>query len=73
MLFLGYRHVIATLWSIGDSEAPKVADIVYTMLTCDGKPDARRATEAVHHAIRALRNDNPASPQTWAPYVHFGP
>lgn len=72
MLFLGYRHVIATMWSIGDSDAPEVADTVYTMLTREGKPDARRAAEAVHHAIRALRHSNPASPQTWAPYLHFG-
>jgi CHAT domain-containing protein len=73
MLFLGYRHVIATMWSIGDSEAPKVADTVYTMLTRNGIPDAQRAAEAVHHAIRAFRSDNPTRPQAWAPYLHFGP
>ena len=33
MQFLGYRHVIATMWTIADSPAPHVADTVYTALT----------------------------------------
>ena len=33
MQFLGYRHVIATMWTIADPVAPHVADSVYTPLT----------------------------------------
>jgi CHAT domain-containing protein len=72
MQFLGYRHVIATLWSIADSAAPRIADTVYTALSQDGKPDPGRAAEALHHAIRDLRQANPADPMLWAPYIHLG-
>ncbi|MGH3992050.1 MAG: CHAT domain-containing protein, partial [Pseudonocardiaceae bacterium] len=36
MQLLGYRHVIATLWSIYDSTAPDVADTFYSTLTATG-------------------------------------
>ena len=39
MQFLGYRHVIATMWTIADPPAPRIADTVYTALTEDGQPD----------------------------------
>ena len=42
MQFLGYRHVIATLWTIADLPSPKVADTCYTALTVDGQPDPGR-------------------------------
>jgi hypothetical protein len=38
MQYLGYRHVIATIWTINDSLAPQVADAIYTELTRDGSP-----------------------------------
>jgi hypothetical protein len=72
MQFLGYRHVIATLWTITDSSAPRVADAVYTALTSGGRPDPDRAAEALHRAVRSLREANPANPLLWAPYVHLG-
>ena len=72
MQFLGYRHVIATMWAITDSRGPYVADSVYTELTRDGIPDATRAAEALHHSIRALRqNDLTDNPLLWAPYIHL--
>ena len=72
MQFLGYRHVIATLWTIADRPAPDIADIVYTTLTRDGKPDPGRAAEALHHAIQDLRQRDPTNPLLWAPYIHLG-
>jgi Flp pilus assembly pilin Flp len=72
MQFLGYRHVIATLWTITDSSALRVADAVYTALTSGGRPDPDRAAEALHRAVRSLREANPANPLLWAPYVHLG-
>ncbi len=72
MQFLGYRHVIATLWTINDSPAPHLADTVYTTLTQDGKPDPGSAAEALHHAIHALRQTDPTNPLLWAPYIHLG-
>jgi tetratricopeptide (TPR) repeat protein len=73
MQYLGYRHVIGTMWTISDSLAPQVANAVYTELTRDGTPDPTRAAEALHHAIRILhQKDRKVDPLLWAPYVHLG-
>ena len=71
--FLGYRHVIATMWTIADSPAPYMADKVYTALTQRGTPDSHRSAEALHQATHALRNTDPTNPLLWAPYIHLGP
>ena len=72
MQFLGYRHIIATMWTIADPPAPYVADIIYTTLTQDGTPDPSHAAQALHHAIRALYQEDPTNPLLWAPYIHLG-
>jgi hypothetical protein len=73
MQFLGYRHVIASMWTIADRPAPRVADAFYTRLTERGSPEPRHAAEALHQAVRALRLTHPANPLIWAPYIHLGP
>jgi len=73
MLFLGYQHVIATMWTIADSPAHYVADGVYARLAQGDSPDPSRAAEALHHAIRELRQADPTNPMSWAAYIHFGP
>jgi hypothetical protein len=73
MQLLGYRHVIATLWTIADKPAPGVAKAVYAQLTRTGHADTSQAAEAMHHAVEALRRAYPASPLLWAPYIHIGP
>ena len=72
MQFLGYRHVIATLWTIADSPAPEVADNVYKTLSQSGTPDPDRTGEALHQAIHSLRQADPTNPLLWAPYIHLG-
>ena len=72
MQFLGYRDVIATMWTIADSRAPHVADMFYAALTRDGRPDPGRAAEALHHAVCSLRQTDPTYPLLWAPYIHHG-
>lgn len=67
---LGYRNVIATLWSIYDSPTPDVADGVYGALTAAGTPDPARA---LHRAVATLRAQRPTDPLAWAPYLHTGP
>ncbi|GAA0842975.1 CHAT domain-containing protein [Streptosporangium amethystogenes subsp. fukuiense] len=71
---VGYKHVIGTLWSINDRVAVTVADEVYTHLTDGGttEPRSERAAHALHHAIRRLRDDYPASPTLWASHIHVG-
>ncbi|WP_433364941.1 CHAT domain-containing protein [Streptosporangium sp. CA-115845] len=71
---VGYKHVIGTLWGINDRVAFTVADEVYTHLTDGGttEPRSERAAHALHHAIRRLRDDYPASPTLWASHIHTG-
>ena len=72
MQFLGYRHVIATMWAIADSLAPAVAASVYAAVTRDGRPDPGLTARALHQAVSSLRQANPADPLLWAPYIHLG-
>ena len=78
---VGYRHVLATLWSISDSLAPAMADIIYAQLlhpdpehpnTTD-QPQSARAPYALHRALTYLRQAFPGEPLLWAPYIHIGP
>jgi tetratricopeptide (TPR) repeat protein len=71
--FAGYRHVIATAWSISDSDAPQVAGAAYAELAATGSPQADRAAAAIHRAVAALRAAKPRRPDLWAPYLHIGP
>lgn len=71
--FAGYRHIIATAWSISDNDAPQVASAVYTALAATGSLEASRAASAVHRAVAVLRTDKPRRPDLWAPYLHIGP
>ena len=73
MQFLGYRHVIATMWTIADSPAPYVADSVYNTLTLSNNKDPDRAAGALHQAVHALRDADPTDPLLWASYIHLGP
>jgi CHAT domain len=77
----GYRHVLATLWSVSDNAAPAMADTIYAQLRHPGpdhpapvgRPQAARAPYALHHAVTRLRQDHPDEPLLWAPYIHLGP
>ena len=52
MLLARYSGVIATMWKIGDSDAPEVARDVYKRLFRDGRlPDDGEAAEALHYAV----------------------
>ncbi len=72
MQLLGYRHVVATLWAIADLPAPQVARTFYAIVREHGPPGPPRTAEALHEAIRELRQTHASHPQIWAPYVHFG-
>ncbi|KAG8739270.1 hypothetical protein FRC10_005832 [Ceratobasidium sp. 414] len=73
MLMAGYRTVIATTWSIRDADAPLIAEEVYAHLMSGGKPDHRRAAQALHLAVAALRDKvGEDSFLSWVPYIHIG-
>ncbi len=68
MQLLGYRNVIATMWSIYDSLAPQIADTVYDALSSTSD-----VAYALHQAVANLRAQHPTDPLAWAPYLHTGP
>jgi hypothetical protein len=70
----GYRNVIGTLWPINDQTAITVARDFYADLTANRTkpPDPALAAQALHHAVRKLRDTTPALPTRWAAYIHSG-
>jgi CHAT domain-containing protein len=73
MMLAGYRGVMATMWSIQDDLAPEVADEFYChIMEGDGRPDNRKAAEALHFAIQKLRKRRDIPLISWIPFVHLG-
>jgi len=81
MLAVGYRSVVATMWSIKDEYGPVVAEGFYRYLTEEettpGQPGigSANASRALHQAIQVIRQqvgDTEEGLLTWVPYVHFG-
>jgi CHAT domain-containing protein len=74
MLSAGYRGVIATMWSIKDSDAPLVTDEVYAELFKDSKPDASQAALALHKAVKKLVEGSVGTKSflAWVPFIHIG-
>jgi CHAT domain-containing protein len=78
MLVVGYPSVIATMWSIGDKDAPIVADKVYeSLLGRHDEPMTRNSTQsaayALHTAIKHLKKEvGEMNFVKWVPFVHYG-
>jgi CHAT domain-containing protein len=73
MLLAGYRGVVATMWSIEDDIAPEVADEFYRRIMEDrGRPDNRKAAEALHYSVERLRKKEGIPLISWIPFVHMG-
>jgi CHAT domain-containing protein len=72
--FAGFPSVIATMWSICDEDAPKVADYTYQYLLRGGLQglDPSKAAAALNHAVLCLREDPDVTVDWWAPFIHFG-
>ena len=69
----GFPHVVGTLWEIDDQLAVTIADNFYTTLrTSPATVDTSQAARALHHAIRAARDELPRTPSLWAAYIHAG-
>jgi len=69
----GFRHVVGTLWEISDAVSVEVTDAFYTALrTESGDLATGRSAEALHDAVRALRDRLPRTPSLWAAYLHAG-
>jgi CHAT domain-containing protein len=70
----GYQHVVGTLMRVGDVASRVIADDFYTYLTSGWTVAPRMAlsADALHHAIRRLREKYAASASMWASHVHTG-
>jgi hypothetical protein len=71
--YTGFRHVIATLWSVYDRASTEVARQVYGDLIQDGQLVPAGSAEALHAAVRAQRRRHPLTPSWWTPFIHIGP
>jgi CHAT domain-containing protein len=78
MLVVGYPSVIATMWSIGDKNAPIVAEKIYESLLGHGnklvtRKQTQSAAYALHAAIEHLRKQvGEMNFVKWVPFVHYG-
>lgn len=75
----GYPSVVGTLWQVMDDRSSDIASKVYKwVLEKDGKFDNSRSAEALHKAIRDLREKickralGMSDPLPWAPFIHIG-
>jgi CHAT domain-containing protein len=64
----GYRHVIASLWPIDDTDTAALTRYFYNTLT-NAPRDANAAGTARHLATRKLRAIYRDRPSLWAPYT----
>ncbi|CAL9324039.1 hypothetical protein SUDANB91_06824 [Streptomyces sp. SudanB91_2054] len=66
----GFRHIVATSWSVDDASAAALSDRFYReWASSGGRSDP---AVALHRAVRTLRDGDPTAPVKWASYVHFG-
>jgi CHAT domain-containing protein len=74
--YAGWRHVIGTLWSVGDVSAAEIMYGTYQRLFGNGHlVDATHAATALHDAVRSYREraDHRDHPSRWAFFIHVGP
>ncbi|VDC01494.1 unnamed protein product [Peniophora sp. CBMAI 1063] len=78
MLAVGFKGVVATMWSIGDADAPIVVEAYYKELIALREAGVLRKGEtgvayALHAATKVLREKvGEAAFMRWVPFVHFG-
>ncbi|KAJ7120836.1 CHAT domain-containing protein [Mycena epipterygia] len=80
MLFTGFHGVVATMWQMHDPDGPEIAETFYRHLFkgCDAAadppilPDLTKSAEALHIAVKKLREDPNVPVSRWAPFVHYG-
>ncbi|KAJ7181537.1 tetratricopeptide repeat-containing protein [Mycena crocata] len=70
LLFAGYRSVVATMWTMTDSDGPKVAEEFYGHLFRNANPNLNPPTP-LHLAVKKLRDAN-VPLLRWIPFVHHG-
>ncbi|KAJ7208875.1 ankyrin repeat-containing domain protein [Mycena pura] len=73
MLMTGFQSVIATMWSIGDDDAPIVMKSFYSYLLHKAKGDSAQSSHALHYAVEQLRKKvGVKNFLRWVPFMHLG-
>ena len=78
----GYPSVVGSLWSVTDNHSAEIATDVYARMLDGSHLNTQRSAEALHWAVRALRERSCIEPGftrkstsdvlVWAPYIHIG-
>ncbi|VDC02451.1 unnamed protein product [Peniophora sp. CBMAI 1063] len=78
MLAVGFKGVVATMWSIQDQDAPIIVEAFYKKLlelraSGDMPLGHTGAARALHHATMVLKDKvGEGNFERWVPFVHFG-
>ncbi|KZV67426.1 hypothetical protein PENSPDRAFT_688133 [Peniophora sp. CONT] len=78
MLAVGFKGVVATMWSIHDEDGPVIVEAYYKKLlelraTGTVPRGHTGAAYALHHAVEVLRKEVGENKfERWVPFVHFG-
>ncbi|KAJ7478248.1 CHAT domain-containing protein [Mycena latifolia] len=74
LLFAGFGGAVATMWTMEDSDGPKIADTFYEHLFqgTAGEPDLKHTASALRAAVQKLRMSGNVPFIRWVPFVHFG-
>ncbi|VDB88203.1 unnamed protein product [Peniophora sp. CBMAI 1063] len=73
MLMTGFQSVVATMWSIGDQDAPVVMGSFYEYLLSRAGVDSTQSAYALHHAVKELREKvGENNFMRWVPFIHMG-
>jgi hypothetical protein len=72
----GFSHVVASLWPSQDAICAQVASIFYrSLMTTSGVEGScmnQAVAEALHKAVKVVREQNADRPHLWAQYIHSG-
>ncbi|MET8515701.1 CHAT domain-containing protein [Streptomyces sp. NPDC005077] len=71
--FAGFRHVVATMWTVLGRYAGFVADHLYNSLSTKGELESEECALALHYAVRELRAQPDMELAIWTPFIHTGP
>jgi CHAT domain-containing protein len=70
--YSGYRHIIATPWSVYDSTAAQVTEMAYAEMCRSGTFTPEDSAAALHLALRELRDGGRTPLSAWTPFTHTG-
>lgn len=71
MLFCGFRSIVATLWTMDDTDGPNVARRLYKELLKKEFIGLDDIPYALDDAVQALRREG-VCPSRWATFIHMG-